>query len=149
VVELSHDHKPDLESEKMRILQSNGRVDQMDFNGFKNGPNRVWMRDEEYPGLAMSRSIGDFIASHVGVICDPEVLEFDIVDEMKYIVIGSDGVWEFLSNRRVMDLVNRHYKSGDIENAKEKIIDEATLLWKMNDSCIDDITAIVIFFSKN
>ncbi len=34
-------------------------------------PYRVWLREASYPGLAMSRSIGDMIASKVGVICVP------------------------------------------------------------------------------
>ncbi len=33
-----------------------------------NGPYRVWLKHENYPGLAMSRSIGDFVAEGVGVI---------------------------------------------------------------------------------
>jgi len=26
------------------------------------GPNRVWLKDAELPGLAMSRSLGDYVA---------------------------------------------------------------------------------------
>lgn len=36
------------------------------------GPARVWLKDENIPGLAMSRSIGDNVASSVGVIPEPE-----------------------------------------------------------------------------
>lgn len=39
--------------------------------GNQSGPYRVWLKNENYPGLAMSRSIGDMIAASVGVICDP------------------------------------------------------------------------------
>lgn len=35
------------------------------------GPKRVWLLKEEVPGLAMSRSIGDYVAQSVGVIPDP------------------------------------------------------------------------------
>lgn len=38
------------------------------------GPYRVWLKTENYPGLAMSRSIGDFVAASVGVICEPGIL---------------------------------------------------------------------------
>jgi hypothetical protein len=37
------------------------------------GPARVWLKHENIPGLAMSRSFGDFVASQVGVIAEPEV----------------------------------------------------------------------------
>ena len=40
-------------------------------NGVKSGPYRVWLRNENFPGLAMSRSIGDFVAGSVGCICEP------------------------------------------------------------------------------
>lgn len=35
------------------------------------GPARVWLKKESYPGLAMSRSIGDACAHSVGVIAEP------------------------------------------------------------------------------
>ena len=34
--------------------------------------------NEDVPGLAMSRSIGDHVAQSVGVISDPEIIEYDI-----------------------------------------------------------------------
>lgn len=37
------------------------------------GPYRVWLQDEDIPGLAMSRSFGDLVATQVGVICEPEI----------------------------------------------------------------------------
>jgi len=36
------------------------------------GPYRIW-EDEEGPGIAMSRSLGDFAAKRVGLISEPEV----------------------------------------------------------------------------
>ena len=42
------------------------------------GPYRVWMKNENYPGLAMSRSIGDGIAHNIGVSDLPEIIEFEI-----------------------------------------------------------------------
>lgn len=35
------------------------------------GPHRVWLLNEDVPGLAMSRSLGDYVAQSVGVIPDP------------------------------------------------------------------------------
>jgi len=42
----------------------------IDF-GLSYGPFRVWLKQENFPGLAMSRSIGDFVATSVGVVSDP------------------------------------------------------------------------------
>jgi hypothetical protein len=42
--------------------------------GQNSGPNRVWQKGCEYPGLAMSRSIGDFVAKEVGVTAEPDIM---------------------------------------------------------------------------
>ena len=49
----------------------------------------------------MSRSLGDRVAHSVGVSSVPEVTEFYLSRDDKFIVIASDGVWEFLSNEDV------------------------------------------------
>lgn len=46
----------------------------------------------------MTRSFGDRVAHSVGVSHEAEVKEFLLNEEDKFIVIASDGVWEFLSN---------------------------------------------------
>lgn len=60
---------------------------------------RVWLKHEDIPGLAMSRSFGDAMAARVGVHAVPEVTFFELELEDKVIVIASDGVWEFLDNQ--------------------------------------------------
>jgi len=61
------DHKPELPEEKKRIIESGGRVDTYyDYNGQPMGPYRVWMKEQNIPGLAMSRSLGDLVAASVG-----------------------------------------------------------------------------------
>ncbi len=49
----------------------------------------------------MARSFGDLVAASVGVSPEPEVLDFELDSDDKFIVIASDGVWEFLSNEQV------------------------------------------------
>ena len=53
----------------------------------------------------MSRSFGDYVASTVGVISEPEILNFQFNYEWGFLVVASDGVWEFLSNERVGEIV--------------------------------------------
>jgi serine/threonine protein phosphatase PrpC len=60
----------------------------------------------------MSRSIGDRIAHTVGVTCTPEINETILASNDKIIVIGSDGIWEFLSNEDVADIVYPHFLKG-------------------------------------
>ena len=62
----------------------------------------------------MSRSIGDLVAASVGVIHEPETLQYGVTAEDKFIVIGSDGIFEFLSNEEVVKIVVPYWKADDI-----------------------------------
>ena len=109
-VPLSIDYKPELPEEYNRIIMSGGAVEQLeDEFGRRVGPYRVWAKGEDYPGLAMSRSIGDLKGKAIGVIPDPGILEYDLNKTTKYIVVCSDGVWEFLNNDMVKDLGKQFY----------------------------------------
>lgn len=70
---LSRDHKPNDDDESKRIYKCGGRIEAFRdiMTGEEMGPSRVWLPNEDVPGLAMSRSIGDFVAQSVGVIPDP------------------------------------------------------------------------------
>lgn len=54
-------------------MERGGRIEAFkdQLTGEDMGPKRVWLLKEDVPGLAMSRSIGDFIAQTVGVIPEP------------------------------------------------------------------------------
>ena len=147
IFELSHDCKPDLPDEKKRILMMGGTVDQMlDINGQRGGPQRVWVKNKNYPGLAMSRSLGDFKGKQCGIIPIPEIIEYDLNEKSKYMVICSDGVWEFLSNRKVMEIGNEYYVKNDIIGFTHKLIDVSEDWWERKDVVVDDITAVIVFF---
>lgn len=107
---LSRDHKASEADEEARIIGAGGRIEAFrDQAGRFVGPQRVWHKTENIPGLAMSRSFGDHCAAEVGVIADPEVLEMNLTENDKFIVIASDGVWEFLSNDEVVKIVEPFY----------------------------------------
>lgn len=147
IFELSHDFKPDLPDEKKRILMMGGTVDQMlDLNGQRGGPQRVWAKNKNYPGLAMSRSLGDFKGKQCGIIPIPEIIEYDLNEKSRYMVICSDGVWEFLSNQKVMEIGNEYYVKNDIIGFANKLIDVSEDLWERKDVVVDDITAVIVFF---
>ena len=81
------------------------------------GPARVWLSDIDVPGLAMSRSLGDYVAQSVGVIPEPEINIYDISEDDRYVIIASDGVWEFLPNEVVAKLAQPFYAQGYAEQA--------------------------------
>ena len=147
IYNLSHDFKPDLPEEKKRIYKMGGMVEQMtDMNGMKAGPPRVWGIGKSYPGLAMSRSLGDFKGKKYGIISLPEIIEVNLDENVKYIVACSDGVWEFLSNENVMEIGNEFYEKNDIKGFTRKLAETSECLWEQKDVIVDDITAVVVFY---
>ncbi len=79
VVELSHDHKPNIPSERQRIESAGGSVV---FWG-------VWRTEGV---LAVSRSIGDYRFKRY-VVGDPDVLSHVVTPNDKFLVLASDGLW--------------------------------------------------------
>jgi hypothetical protein len=58
----------------MRIEECGGRVEPItDDLGNHLGPQRVWKKYVDTPGLAMSRSIGDTVSTTLGVVPTPIV----------------------------------------------------------------------------
>ena len=147
VTPLSIDYKPELPEETERIIKSGGVIEPMtDEYGEFIGPLRVWAKDEDYPGLAMSRSIGDLRGKTVGIIPDPGIYEYDLNKTTKYIIICSDGVWEYLSNEQVKDLGKPFYLENDASAFCHNLVSESFKQWEIRDQFADDITAVVIFF---
>lgn len=140
---LSRDHKPDLPDEKARIYRSGGTVDRiMDM-----GPYRVWMEGKDYPGLAMSRSMGDQIAHSCGVIDEPEgsTVLLNLAKPLG-ICVASDGVWEFLSNEDVAMFMKEYSVNNTAAECAQAIVTEARNRWEQSNFAIDDITCVICFF---
>ena len=146
IIPLSIDQKPNDPEESKRIRENGGEIAQYEEDGEKSGPYRVWKKGESYPGIAMSRSIGDYIASSLGVIPEPKFIEEKIDKETRFIVLASDGVWEFLENKRVAEIVMPFYQKNDPDGACKELIKISTEWWNKEDVVVDDITVIVIFF---
>lgn len=53
---------------------------------------RLWMPDEDCPGLAMSRAFGDFCVKDCGLISIPEVSYRRISSSDEFVVLATDGV---------------------------------------------------------
>ena len=124
---LSIDHKPNLKKELERIKK------------VWNSPNL------ESPGLAIARSIGDLDAASLGVISEPEFCQKSIKKEMNFIVIASDGVWEYLDNKNVCHIVKGFFSNGKAKEASEELVKKSREIWDQKGKEVDDITAIVIF----
>ena len=96
----------------------------------------------------MTRAFGDFNAEILGINTIPDIREYDIYDKKpKIIVLATDGIWQFLSNEKVKDILLPYYEEDNIRGATEKLVRAALTMWEMkNPNFIDDITVIILFF---
>jgi len=172
--DLTLDHKPDLPEERKRIEQAGGVVV---FDGAWN--HRVYAKKKDktgrsYPGLNMSRAMGDLQGYHdAGISATPDIAhrtihesgsskndhmddaaagayepslssyELDSTD--KFLLLCSDGVWEFVSSSTAVQIANS-YPLQEAQRAAEQL---ATIAWdhwvdEMNGEVVDDITALVV-----
>ena len=147
--QLSRDHKPIEKDESSRIYKNGGEIQKIrDENGGWVGPLRVWEKDGEGPGLAMTRSFGDIIGSSIGVICSPEVYEYIIKKEDKAIIIASDGLWEYVSNKETTNIVKNAFIRKENNKIVEQLFKEAYKKWKIKDKVVDDITIVCIILKS-
>jgi len=143
--DLSDDHKPDLPEERARIEAAGGVVT---AGGPGGRPSRVWANGRL--GLAMSRSIGDGECKKVGVIPDPEVKRYVLKppkdgssDGDLFVIVASDGVWEFIGSQEAAELVATKNHASD---ACELLVKESAERWRREEGNYrDDITAIITF----
>ena len=150
-INLSRDHKPDIKEEADRIKKKGGRIRPMiDEDGNFVGPMRVYMKDKDMPGLAMTRSFGDNFASIAGTICEPEIKEHILVPEDKFIILASDGLFEFINSEEVGNIVKSYYEKNDIVGCCEYLYKESYRKWLCEEEdTVDDITIILVFFEDN
>lgn len=75
--------------EAERIIQCKGRVFCLQD---EPGVPRLWLPDEESPGLAMSRAFGDYCVKDFGLVSIPEVTQRYITSKDQFVVLATDGV---------------------------------------------------------
>ena len=147
IIELSHDHKPNNKEERERIEKFGGEVDQeyLNENDEKSDlPYRVWKKGCNYPGLAISRCLGDKIAEELGVISVPDIIDIDINKNCKYIIMGSDGVFEYLNNNEIIEVSKKYLNNDNLQKACQIIVEKAAMLFKQKEKRADDITINII-----
>jgi len=113
----------------------------------------VWLdANMTLPGLAMARSIGDHLVGAIGVIAEPEVVEMDIdpatdpsKDGPQFLVMASDGVWEFIDSPEAIDLLQAANVTRSATEAVTKLIETAAQKWREEEGDYrDDITAVCV-----
>lgn len=166
---LTHDHKPECNVEKTRILNSGGKV------VTKSGvPRVVWNRPrighrgpvrrstpiDEIPFLAVARSLGDLWSYNSAlnefvVSPDPDVKVIKIDPKnFRCLIFGTDGLWNVLSPTEAVEhafeaeLVNEHIALGDSHvewtNPSKVLVDKALEQWSIRRMRADNTSVVTI-----
>ncbi|KAJ3043746.1 hypothetical protein HDV00_004152 [Rhizophlyctis rosea] len=103
--QLTSDHTCQNTTERERLESSGARVEQLSGENGAEGPLRIFKGTLPYPGLVVSRTLGDQVASKLGVLCEPDVSVVELGPKDKYLVLATDGVWDGLSMEEVTDIL--------------------------------------------
>lgn len=142
--DLTADHKPSLESERRRIQAAGGQIKRLEGDI----PHRVFLNGKTYPGLAMTRSIGDTVGATVGVTSTPDVKSLKVQPDWQFLLVCSDGIWEFITSQEAVDIVAK-YSASDMQKAAESLAAEAWNRWiREEGNVVDDITVICAWFDE-
>lgn len=115
---LSEEHKCTNEKEIERITNANGKIS----NGRVKGQ------------LAITRTLGDLSLKKCGVIATPDIKRHIIDNNDKYIVLATDGLWDVVTEREIIN-ISKECDDSDYLNKilVKKAIDMGS---KDNISCI-------------
>ncbi|KAJ0983839.1 hypothetical protein J5N97_002195 [Dioscorea zingiberensis] len=140
-LQLTVDLKPNLPSEEERIKSCRGRVFALEE---EPDVHRLWMPDEDCPGLAMARAFGDFCLKAFGLISTPQVTHRELSERDEFLVLATDGVWDVLSNKEVVKIVSSVSKRSE---AAKHLVQRAVKAWrsKHSSSKVDDCAVVCLF----
>jgi protein phosphatase 2C family protein 2/3 len=92
----------------------------------------------------MARSIGDHAVKSVGVIAEPVVYFHDLKENDNFLIVATDGVWEFISSAEAVKIISKHLHKGATK-ACQVLIETAAAKWHDEEGDYrDDITAMVV-----
>ncbi|KAH9622275.1 hypothetical protein KSS87_001375 [Heliosperma pusillum] len=132
-IDMSKDHRPTCPSEKRRVEEAGGYVE----DGYVNGL------------LSVSRALGDWDlrlrnGSASPLIAEPEVKQVILTEEDEFLIIACDGVWDVMSSQQAVSIVRRGLRRhNDPEQCAKEVVREALRL-----NTYDNLTVVVVCFSS-
>ncbi|XP_021769975.1 probable protein phosphatase 2C 47 [Chenopodium quinoa] len=133
-IDMSQDHRPTYPSEKRRVEELGGYID----DGYLNGV------------LSVTRALGDWDmklpkGSASPLIADPELRQIILTEDDEFLIIGCDGIWDVLSSQQAVSIVRRGLRRhDDPELCAKELVREALRL-----HTFDNLTVIVVCFSSS
>ena len=98
-------------------------------------------------GCAFTRSLGDASSESCGVSAEAEIVTMQLSTVDAYLILASDGVWEFMTNEEVIETVGM--STGEPVDACRDVVAIAYMLWLQFDVRTDDITIILAYIDND
>ncbi|XP_057843574.1 probable protein phosphatase 2C 60 isoform X2 [Cryptomeria japonica] len=140
-IEMSQDHKPELENERERILRAGGFIHAGRVNG----------------SLNLARAIGDmefkqnkFLSADKQIVtADPDINNVDLCEDDEFIVLACDGVWDVMTSQQVVDFVRENINNeAKLSTVCEKLLSKCLApSTTLGEGC-DNMTIIIVQFRK-
>lgn len=99
-----------------------------------------------YPGLTISRSLGDLIAHQIGVTSEPEIYFYELQQSDRFFTIASDGVWNYLQPEDVGEIVSE-YGLKEPGSSCQLVAQKIKDLCQSESQDIDDTTMIITYLN--
>jgi serine/threonine protein phosphatase PrpC len=161
---LTVDHKPNLESERSRILRAGGRVYQSNTKTSRNAAASIerdmGMLRVNPGGLNVSRTIGDIeaklpkLGGKPGVISAlPELKTLKVAKELDFILMGSDGIFDKMENDELVKTCWKaieDYKNEPLTDLRAVCLKavEDVMIRCLAKKTLDNISLILISFKS-
>ncbi|WOL05979.1 putative protein phosphatase 2C 27 isoform X1 [Canna indica] len=133
-IELSRDHKPSCNIERLRIEELGGSV----FDGCLNGQ------------LYVARALGDWhMKGSKGSACplsaEPELQETLLTEEDEFLIMSCDGLWDVMSSQCAVTIARKELMvHNDPEKCARELVREA-----LKRNTCDNVTVMIICFSSD
>ncbi|XP_047084220.1 probable protein phosphatase 2C 21 [Lolium rigidum] len=146
-IDLSTDHKPNEPGERARIEAAGGSVVRRQVLVYDaSGRRRVEPGPYCVDGIiAVSRALGDFQFkknNRLKLICNPDIHTENITDDIDFLLIASDGIWDVKTSEEVVTYVNERLQT----RTDPHVICEGLLDWCRDSR--DNSTVILVQFKN-
>jgi serine/threonine protein phosphatase PrpC len=143
VISLSKDHKPDLDSERIRINKAGGYVSDGRVNDNLNLSRAIGdLQFKRNPALGPEQQI---------ISAFPDVVVHSLEKTDKFMLIGCDGIWESLSSKKICEFIEGRIQKNSsfkLSTILEELLDKLIAKDPRAGAGCDNMTAILIRFKN-
>jgi serine/threonine protein phosphatase PrpC len=155
VLQKTQDHKPSVPIERARCMLQGCSIDSTE-HADGTTEMRIFVKDKTYPGITMTRSLGDICVKDHGICASPEVINWTVPETFEgktlegrqppLLIMASDGLWEFFSTEEVSIMVRDFLAMGlTFPAIADKLVRRSRTKWRENEgSYCDDITVLLV-----